>query len=153
MVLLAAESRWHFSRHVAWLLLRRLGSATCTAVSGSTWAASGGGRNGGGGGLSVGHQQALGIVASLWRGGSAARAQGGWGWGGRRGGSRAGGGRAALSGRRLGRCRLGQLWHCVKGAGRDEIKHRLCHQAHIKKKGRSRKDSLMFRACLTFFPI
>lgn len=67
MVLLAAESRRHFSRHVAWLLLRRLGSAsaTCAAVSGSTGAASGGGRNGVGGGLSVGHRQALGIVAAL----------------------------------------------------------------------------------------
>lgn len=67
MVLLAAESRRHFSRHVAGLLLRRLGSAsaTCTPVSSSTGAASDGGRTGGGGGLSVGHCKALGIVATL----------------------------------------------------------------------------------------
>lgn len=124
MVLLAAESRWHFSRHVARLLLRRLGSgpATCTAGSSSS-GSRGGGRTCSGGGLSVGHCQALGIVAALWRGGSITWARGAWGWGGRGGGSRAGGGRAALCGRRLGWRWLCQVWHYKKSKAINGIKY------------------------------
>lgn len=117
MVLLAAKSWWHLSRHVAWRLLWRLSSAsttcTCTDVPSSTRATSRG-RTRSGGGLSVGHCQALSIVAALRRGGSVAGAWGCWGWRGSRGRSTVGGGRAALRGRRLGRSWLCQFWHWRK---------------------------------------
>lgn len=120
MVLLAAESRWHFSRHVARLLLRSLGTTGRAAVSSRAGAASGRGRNGVGTGLSVGPREALGIVASLRWCGSTTRAQCGWRWGRRGGGSRAVGGGANLRGRRLGGRRLGQLWHCGRETARTE---------------------------------
>lgn len=138
MVLLAAESWWHFSRHVAWLLLRSLGATVCTAVSSRAGAASGRGRNGVGTGLSVGPHEALGIVASLRWCGSTARAQCGWRWRCRGSGSRAVGGGANLRGRRLGRCRLGQLWHCRGGKG--ETEPSFINVAHLQNPGMGKED-------------